>query len=353
MEIYSALKAAWHTHDIARLRAGEGIVPHQLYLIVSDLCNQDCDFCTYRSAQGWGSENFGADTGKGFSMNPNRKMPTAKAVEILDDCAELGVRAVQFTGGGEPTVHPDFKNIVGHALKLGLEVGLVTNGTKRLPDNVASRVAWIRVSVDAGMESTYERTRHSKLWPKMLDNLRAYSALAGPRVGASFVTTRDNYGELFKFCDLMKSLGVPYVKISANLSTDGVAHYDGILDDIMRQVAAARRHLANGAFKIVNVFERRLEDLRIGRPLHAFCGQQRFAGYIGGDLKVYRCCNTAYTKQGEIGDLSRMRYKDWLKGSSEAFDNFDARSCRHCQFHDKNETIAYLIQQRPEHVEFV
>lgn len=352
-ESYSALKAAWHTRDIEELRVGRNIVPHHVYLIISDLCNQNCSFCSYRSEIGWSSSRFGADTGKGFTMNPNRKIAAEKAFEILDDFAELGVRAVQFTGGGEPTVHPDCEAIFAYALHKGLQVGLVTNGTKQLNAELVKRFSWLRVSIDAGFEATYERTRQSKLWPRVMSNLREYAQLEGPHLGASFVTTRDNYGELLNFCALMKEIGVPYVKISANLTTEGLAYYDGILDAIIEQMEIAKQ-LANGSFKIVNVFERRLEDLRLGRPEVPFCGQQHFAGYIGGDLKVYRCCNTAYTAHGEIGDLSEQRYRDWLFNEArEQLNEFDARSCTHCQFIEKNEITAYLVQQAPHHVEFI
>jgi MoaA/NifB/PqqE/SkfB family radical SAM enzyme len=352
MEIYSALKATWHTRDIERLRAGKGIVPHQVYLIISDRCNQDCFFCTYRSSNGWGSQNFGADTGQGFTMNPNRRIEKAKCFEIIDDCAELGVKALQFTGGGEPTVHPDHAEIFRYALDKGLQCGLVTNGTN-IPKGVVSRFSWVRVSVDAGRRETYELTRKSKLWDKVLTNIAELCAVKGPTIGCSFVMTRENFLEVVQFCDLMKRLGVPYVKISANLTHEGIAYYDGILDEIMCLTAEARQ-LEDDSFKIASVFERRLDDLRIGAPAHAFCGQQRFAGYIGGDLKVYRCCNTAYTTHGEIGDLRQQRYKEWLKTEAPgAFDFFDARSCTHCQFHEKNEAVAYLVQSAPAHVEFV
>jgi len=353
MEIYSALKAAWHTTDIAKLRAGQGIVPHQVYLVISDLCNQDCSFCTHRSSAGWATEQFGEDTGKGFTMNPNRKISKEKCFELLDDFAELGVKAIQFTGGGEPTVHPDLESIVRYALDKKLQVGLVTNATRLLSSRTLEQLSWVRVSIDAGNRRTYEAMRKSKLWDKVIANVDVLARISGPIVGANFVTTKENYKELVQFCILAKTLGVRYVKIAANLTTEGLSYYDGILGKIMKQMAEAQR-LVDGSFTIANVFERRLEDLRIGRPVHAFCGQQRFTTYIGGDLKVYRCCNTAYTHHGEIGDLREQRYRDWLTHEApKNLDSFDARTCSHCQFHEKNEAIAYLVQSEPAHVEFV
>ena len=320
-------------------------MPHQVYLVISDLCNQDCSFCSYRSSIGWGEQ--------GLSDNPNRKIETAKALELIDEFAELGVRAVQFTGGGEPSVHPDFEEIVSHALDRGLQVGLITNATRLLSTRTLERLAWVRVSLDAGNRRTYEATRKSKLWDKVIANIGTLVHVKGPTIGGNFVTTRENYREVVQFCILAKTLGLSYVKIAANLTTQGLSYYDGVLDDIMVLMAEARR-LADGNFTIADVFARRLEDLRIGSPVHAYCGQQRFAVFIGGNLKVYRCCNTAYTEHGEVGDLTHKRFTDWLSDDAPAhFDHFDARSCTHCQFHEKNEAIAYLVQPNPAHVEFV
>src|SRR6185436_8088075 len=114
---YSDLKALWHLPEMSALKEGRRFVPPHVQLILSDLCNQDCSFCAYRMSGGFSSEQFAGPAGE---KNPNRKIPTDKAIEILNDCAALGVKAVQFTGGGEPTVHPEHMKLFNHALGLGL-----------------------------------------------------------------------------------------------------------------------------------------------------------------------------------------------------------------------------------------
>ena len=120
-EIYSALKAVWHTRDIEALRSGRGIVPHHVYLIISDLCNQDCVFCSYRSPKGWGSESFGADTGNGFTKNPDRMIPTEKALEILDDSNPSPARSLRSSTECLPSRQPRGATAHGEAtaVKLG------------------------------------------------------------------------------------------------------------------------------------------------------------------------------------------------------------------------------------------
>jgi MoaA/NifB/PqqE/SkfB family radical SAM enzyme len=347
MNVFSSLKAAWHIEKIAALREGKDIVPTHVQLIISDLCNQDCHFCAYRMSGGFSTEKFADEEG---NRNPVRFIPTAKAIEILNDCAELGVTSIEFTGGGEPTVHPDHIEIIGKAQQLGLQTGLVTNAVKLRDDGVFRGLDWLRVSLDAGTPETYRRIRASKQWPKVIANIKLAATFEKPLVGIGFVVTRENYSELVDACKLVRDAGIPYVRISAMFSEFGARYYDDILDNIreQRELAAA---LATDSFKVVDFFGNRIEDLVLGKPDYSFCGEQQFVLYIGGDQKVYTCCTNAYTTHGQIGDLSRQSFKDWIK-SHRRYD-FDASKCHHCQFNDKNRVINFMLEKAPKHVGFV
>jgi MoaA/NifB/PqqE/SkfB family radical SAM enzyme len=333
----TSLKPAWHLEKIAQLRAGENIVPTHLQLIISDLCNQNCGFCSYRSETGFSVENFGENGRK----NPARFIPREKCFEILQDYADLGGRAVEFTGGGEPTVHKDHLEIIGFAQSLGLQTGLVTNGVRISDHPVFHALDWLRISLDAGTEGTYRYIRESSAWPVVMRNLKVAGALRGPKVGVGFVVTRENYWEIGMACRIARDAGVQYLRVSAMFSTLGASYYDGI---------EVRVPECEG-LEIVNCFPDRIADLNQGAPDYDFCGQQQFSLYIGGDQNVYTCCTNAYTTHGKIGDLKGERFKDWLARYDRR--KWDSRSCHHCQFNKGNKLVNYLLNPRPEHVDFV
>lgn len=347
MDKFSSLKAAWHLDRIRDLRAGKDIVPTHVQIILSDLCNQNCHFCAYRMDGGFSTEKFADDKG---NKNPNRMIPTAKAKEILDDCAALGVGAIEFTGGGEPTVHPQCFEIIEYAQSLGMETGLVTNGVRLKAHPAVENLTWLRISLDAGQEETYEKIRDSKAWHKVMACLKMAGTLVKPYVGVGFVVTRENYRELAQACRIVKDAGIPYVRVSAMFSTGGELYYVGIERWIEDQIAAAKE-LQDDTFKVVDFFADRVNDLRMKAPEYSFCGEQQFVLYIGGDQKVYTCCTNAYTTHGEIGDLRAQRFSEWIK-KHRRFD-FDARSCHHCQFNSKNSVINFMLDKSPEHVAFV
>lgn len=339
---FSSLKAAWHLERIAALRDGKDIVPAHVQLILSDLCNQDCHFCAYRMEGGFTSKYFGG--------NPARFIPTAKAIEILDDCAALGVKAIEFTGGGEPTVHKDCLAIIAHAQSLGLRTALVTNGVRLKPHPALEALTWLRVSLDAGTAETYERIRRSKAWSTVLRNLEYIGSLNGPYIGVGFVVTRENWHELRAACEIAKRCCVPYVRVSAMFSESGADYYAGLEEQIDAERARARE-LVDGTFKLVDFFGNRIDDLKQAAPDYSFCGYQQFVTYIGGDQKVYTCCTNAYTPHGEIGDLRERRFADWFKATRRY--EFDARSCHHCQYNVTNRVIGYMVAPAPSHVDFV
>lgn len=346
-DVFTSFKPAWHLDKIAQLREHRDIIPTHVQLIISDLCNQDCHFCAYRMSGGFSTENFADEEG---NKNPKRFMPTGKAMEILEDCADLGVKAIEFTGGGEPTVHPDHLDIIEYAQTLGLQTGLVTNGV-RIKEHKAFRdLTWLRVSLDAGKRETYERIRKSKQWDRALSNIKLATTFDSTYLGVGFVITRENYKEIVEACSLVKDLGVPYIRLSAMFSNLGAGYYNGIYDDITVLRAEAKKLNGDG-FKVVDFFGERINDLELESPDYDFCGYQQFVLYIGGDQKVYTCCTNAYTTHGEIGDLRDQSFAEWV-ASYRRYD-FNAKGCHHCQFNDKNKLINYLLDPAPPHVEFV
>jgi len=350
--IYSQLKPAWHADRIDDLRAGLRPKPIHVQLILSDLCNQDCGFCAYRMSAGLSTELFAeGELAKTGHNNPKRMIPTEKALEIVDDCSELGVKAIQFTGGGEPTVHPDHLRVFARAQEHGIETSLVTNGVRLTPtDPAILGMAWIRVSIDSGSPEDYARVRRvpEAHWSKVWSNIEALAPHYEGVLGAGFVVTTENFHGIGDAARRAKEAGVQNMRVGAVFSELGTKFYGERIPEIVATIAEAKSAVDGDGFELIDLFGRRLGDLEGGSPTDEFCGYQYLTVYIGGDLNVYRCCNTAYTRAGNVGSLKDQRFRDAML----AYEPFDARACMHCQFKGQNEAIKSLIDE-PEHVNFV
>lgn len=350
--LYSQLKAAWHPDRLVALRAGRRPRPIHVQIILSDLCNQSCSFCAYRMEDGLSTELFAlGELAKFGENNPKRQIPTAKALEIVEDCAEIGVEAIQFTGGGEPTVHHDHLRIFSRAQELGMDTALVTNGVRLKPEEPAIQaLMWIRVSVDAGDAETYSRVRRvaAAHWEKVWANIRALARNYGGTLGIGFVTTPENFKGIESAARLAKDAGASNMRVGAVFSTVGSAFYGDLIPTIQATIDEAKERVDGDGFQLIDLFGRRVGDLDAGSPDDPDCGYQYLTVYIGGDLGIYRCCNTAYTRAGRVGSLVDQRFRDAVL----EYEPFDARQCRHCQFLGINRAINALVR-KPEHANFV
>lgn len=347
-DLYSQVKATWHLDRIEVLRAGRVPAPVHVQMILSDLCNQDCSFCAYRMSEGLSSELFVTSE----TRNPNRRIPTEKALEIVEDCKALGVRAMQFTGGGEPTVHPDHLAVFSAAQSAGMKIALVTNGVRLDATHEAVKaMTWVRVSIDAGTEETYSRVRRVSdvHWRKAWRTIETLAINCKGTVGVGFVVTPDNHTEIAEAAALAKAHGARNIRIGAVFSEMGRSFYsDEVIERILDEIKRAETY-RDDTFDVIDLFGRRIGDLDGGAPTEPLCGYQYMTTYIGGDLGVYRCCNTAYTRAGKVADLKTTRFRDLFGGP---IPEFDARSCRYCQFRGQNHVLASLVKE-PSHADFV
>lgn len=351
---YSHLKALRHPDVLEGIRRGAPRrLPH-VELILADLCQQHCKFCAYR-LDGYASNQ---------RFDERRLMPLDKALEIIEDCAEIGVQAIQFTGGGEPTIYPQFEQVVRRVIDLGMKFSLVSNGVRMTTELafLVAQASWVRISLDAATEVTYVTSRrvHKSHWEKAqmaVKRLRQARDFLGTNcvIGVGFVVTPDNWREVVDCVRLAKELGADNIRISAQFSNEDEKLFEGFHAEAAKSCAEAVE-VSDDNFTVYNRFSDRLEDLRVKQPEDQLCGYQFFTTYIGADLQVYRCCGYAYNDRGHIGSLTDMRFKDfWM--SQERFNkqmNFDGRGCERCQFRKINSALAYVLDPRDQmHEEFV
>jgi MoaA/NifB/PqqE/SkfB family radical SAM enzyme len=378
-DAYSPIKALRHLDVLGAVKERRPARPVHVQIILSDLCNQACGFCAYRDPNYSSSQLFRVlEPGtKGlrkagleqYNFNPSRMIAYDKAIEIIDDCADMGVEAVQFTGGGEPTVHPQWEEIAWHAIHRGLAISLVTNGVQlgkrsnRIHGTPAQLASWVRVSLDAATVETYTRIRNVPAWHfrAACDTVRGHAAtMKRPGrnngvIGVGFVVTPDNWHEILDAAKLAKSLGADNIRIGAQFSADGAALFEGFYAEAAA-LAKAAEALTDERFTVYNRLGEKLADLRLAAPDYESCGYQQFTTYIGADLNVYRCCVLAYNERGIVGSLKGQRFRDlWM--SQERADGmvaFKATGCELCQFNSINRVLDYATREQPPlHAEFV
>lgn len=126
------------------------------------------------------------------------EMSTDRILRLLDEWAEMGVFSVVITGG-EPSLHPDFLEIVRYAHSLGFTVAIASNGmplTEKVLEQIPQDDVIISVSLDGihGAGAATGESDFDAVTRKLL-KIRDY----GFHTSIMTTTTHDNVGDLQTF----------------------------------------------------------------------------------------------------------------------------------------------------------
>lgn len=348
---YSQLKIFHHQGRLESIRKGDRPKPLHLHLVPTNRCNQNCSFCAYRSHGYTSSERF-------YTTD---EIPVPKLLEVVESCSKLGIKSVELTGGGEPTLHPAFSDLCFNLRERGIDYAIVTNGM--LLDvtpilDAATKSQWIRFSIDAGSSQTYKETRRVDCLGRVRNNLRGLVRLRGstdcPTIGVGFVVTKNNWNEVLRACKHARDDGADNFRISAVFQNQGAEYFRGFHQKASELCAEAET-LSSKGFTVFNLFGDRINDLSQESPDYKTCYTQQLVTYLGADQNLYRCCVTAYNQRGLIGSVKEQSLYDlWQsKETWKRLQTFDAKRCHHCMFNQKNRTIAYAVESNPDHVNFL
>jgi len=272
------------------------ILPIHLQLSITNRCNRSCRFCSY------------------VKRNKSLELSTEEVVQILTYFSALGTRAVTFTGGGEPTVHEGFPEIIDHAHGLGLDLALVTNGVRIAEDQEwASKVwwkkfQWIRVSV--------------------IEDLFALKWLCGQKgyheVSASFVVDESTTDEMVeRLCRFTQVEGkMSHTRFVPDLLT---------LDDSRLNTLAEKF----GDITSKAIFQQRSRPGPGQNP----CLIAQLKPWVDADGGIYPCCGVQYATDEQPNIPEWMRRGEWHEFPK--LTKFDGSRCIRCWYGEYNRLLEY------------
>ena len=350
---YSVLKFLRFTDHLQAIREGRVVAPVHIRVKPTNHCNHHCWYCCYRSN----------DLSLGEQMQEQDSIPAEKMMELAHEFVEMGVKAVTFSGGGEPLLYKPLPEVIDILANGEIRIAALTNGSNlkgRVADVFAQHGTWVRVSMDAWDDASYVKSRGAKPhdFTNLIANIRAFTARDTKCVlGVSFIVGHDNHQHIAELCTLLKACRVNHVKISGAVVSNDAAgnnsYHASIKDDVARQISLAQG-LVDESFTILNHYHE-LGEL-FAKSYHT-CPFLQFLTVIGADQKVYTCQDKAYTESGRMGSIAERSFSDyWFSDENQHFlKSFDpSRECgHHCVSHAKNLAIHEYLSLDSEHSYFV
>lgn len=174
-------------------------------IFITNFCNNHCPYCTYGR---WDLE-----------ANEKRKYTTFEEfVKYASRLKELGAKSIILTGGGEPTINPDFDKITGWLEENNFDYGINTNF------NVLRyfKPNYLKVSLDAYDSESYKAYRGVDSYDKVRANIIAYNEWRkenSPKTTLGIQMVASDVNTVNKFYSANKDLPVDYIVIRPMEST--------------------------------------------------------------------------------------------------------------------------------------
>lgn len=199
---YDKLKLLCHrekVQSIMEVQAGikrwDNLPPISVEMHLTDNCNLCCPWCTDRDLHG---------NGEVLSLE--------KIKEVMRYFGQVG-SGVTLEGGGEPTIHPNFREIVSYGEACDIDMGLITNGTVDISDSI-NKFKWVRISLDSSNREEYKVEKGKDMFDRVMSNLSKYKEIRNPQtsfLGIGYVLTTRNYRDIEKMVCTLDDFGVDYI----------------------------------------------------------------------------------------------------------------------------------------------
>lgn len=363
--ILDGQKLLWHKDRVEAWVRGERVAPITI----------DCSLtrrCTYRCVYCYGQ----------LQANDEKKITRDIIYRFLDDCADIGVKAVSFVSDGESTCSPYLYEAILRGKKNGLDVALGTNGfllkDEKL-EQILPCLTYLRFNISAADPTRYSQIMgcNSSCLFKVLSTISKCVTIKEQKkldvtLGLQMVLMPALADQIIPLAKLGKELGVDYTVIkhcsddeAGSLGLDYKKYFDlvGMLKEA--EGLSDRKYLVRAKWSKI---------LSEGKRKYRKCFGPPFIAQFSGSGLVAPCgmlFNRKY-KKFHIGNIAEESFKKMWKGKRYwevmdyiASDKFDAGTMcgTLCLQHKVNEFLWDLKQGRvklkypegaaPAHVNFI
>ncbi len=353
--LYTKMKIFHYQEKLDSLPATskEILAPIHIRIKPTNACNHACSYCAYRA------ENLQL----GQDMNLRDSIPADKMREIVDDLVSMGVKAVTFSGGGEPFLYPHLLATVKRLAAGGIKFASLTNGalvSGEVAEFFAHHAQWLRVSMDGWDDKSYaeyRRVKEGEFTKVMTNMIRFKKHGGGCYLGVCLIVDRRNAPQVYPLVKRLQEVGVNSVKVApcivSNSGQENNQYHAPIFEEVKEQIAKAIQDFHGPGFEIFDSYHGQLETFQ---KHYSWCPYLQILPVIGADLNVYPCHDKAYNlTDGLLGSIKEQRFKDfWFSDKNIFFTINPSERCNHhCVADGNNKLILDYLNADPDHLCFV
>jgi len=322
--------------------------PISINLDLTSACNFSCPFCVDSKL-----------------INAGKSLTLEEVKKTIHTLHSHGLLSVILIGGGEPTLHKDFGEIVRYIKSKRLQIGIVTNGSRlEKIEAVVEELRekdWIRISIDAAGEGVFKDLHLPKTQMTLSRILEKAKKVKKKNpvvsLGYSFVIVWEgveingkrlhpNMDEIARSVELAREFSFDYISFKPCLVRLNESQRETLLKNVEKTkeeeiIDKIKMHLQEAkrfAVDQVKILESsnlkamlNQETDRIKRQPKR-CHMQFFRTVVT-PFGIFHCPAFRGVEEARIGDpdgyLSERKFKESLKSTAKSILTFDAEEeCR-------------------------
>lgn len=304
------------------------------------MCNHKCVHCSYKE------------------RNEDRAaIPKEIMNHLVDSVINMKIRAVYFSGGGEPTLYPGLGEHINKLHDSGIECSIITNGScfgQMGLTPIADKLNYIAISVPGIDEGTFKGITGTQNLEKVLElpgQIKGMHGGRSPVIGARIVLTNRNYRQVGDFLSVIREKGFDYAlfKIVRDYEDNGQGLDKGG-EEYLKNEIEKYGHIDENFTNIKNIFGyKALPDFK----KRCWTNYYGMLANVSTDGRVYPniveidreefCIGSLYEESLESmwngrrhEKVKELSDKKWMNGE-----------CRNCRAMSYNQIISALIDKLP------
>lgn len=352
MGIYDNIRILQHKEELEKVADGraEECIPIHVRLEPTEACNFRCSFC-------WWHNQTHRKALPNFKFSGKRHLDTARILSLIDELAELGTKALSFTGAGEPLLHPYVADVLHKALEHKFVFGMTSNMAVPMKAELIDALAqasWVRWSLNSGTLETFLKVANPKerdprrAFSRMQENLRRIDrsrrCLNKPTdLNASFVISNNNEDDIFAAALMAKNLGMDSIAFRPDTPIKRQEQPNIYSHKAMDHMTMAQAELGSDRFQVY-INEVRQADAHKFNDPQLLCFFSNHTTYIDARGDVYPCCYTRYDARYVMGNIMKQSFRDfWFDPNRRAFyKNLYQNACPSCGYGRYNQVLKPL-----------
>ena len=343
-------KLHYHADRILAIQRGEIVAPINIEIDLSNRCSLGCEGChfAYTHSRGPLAHSVKPDG----SVSTGDLMDTQLIKRVLMECVYAGVRSITWTGGGEPTLHPKFDEIIGYN---PIPQGIYTNGVHIVSDRaelMKDKMTWVYISLDYADRAKYQLHKKTDAFDRVISGIKHLRTAQGnATIGIGFLLWKENWRDTAAMIHLGRDLGADYVQfrpmIWFDLNNPGVVAEDTAwMDELIPQLEYWK-----GAPDVIVDVDRFRNYQHWAGHNYPVCWWSRLQAVITPDGSLWTCVNRRGMDGDCLGNLHDEEFMSiWARHKEK---EVDSRCRALCRGHIPNLTLNELAKPLRGHKLFV